>query len=187
MPLGRKDVSPAGAYELRFRLERSYRPFGWCFLASGIVGFFVAIVTFHPWVFLITGSAMGAGLWLIRHDIREDLVVLPRTHRLRLTRAFGRKVQVRREYNLREFVRLETASYLLRPKGLRCMILLFRADGGVEKVDDRLHEKLLIEQCRQAAEAAGLAFIDRGRIDAPAPARLDGDDGVRETETPLDA
>ena len=171
------EAPPAGVYELRYRLERSYRLLGWPMLASGLIGFVVALLTFHPWVFLLSGPAMGAGWWLLRHDVREELVLAPRTRRLQLVRSYGRQTKVRRELDLRGFVRLETAQYDNRPKGLRCMILLFRADGSAEKLDDRLHEPLLVDTCRQLAQAAALDFRDVGRVDINPPrARLIADE-----------
>lgn len=161
---GRK-ADTGGVYELRYRLERSYRPWGWVFGGFGAVGFVVAIVFAEPWLLLCSGPALAAGLWLLLKDPREYLVVEPRTRRLKLVRCHGRQVRVRREYDLREFTRLETAQYLNRPRGLRTMLLLFRGDGSVEKVDDRLHEPTLVRLCGDAAQAAGLDFVDRGRVD----------------------
>lgn len=156
---------PAAAYEVRFRLEGSYRRHGYVFLAVGIVGFFAAILAGEPWLFLFTGPAMGAGLFLIFKDPREYLIVEPRRRHLKLVRVYGRRERVRRDFALRQFVRLETAQYDNRPKGVRCMILLFRADGTVEKVDDRIHEDVLPQLCADVAREAGLEFVDRGRID----------------------
>ncbi len=165
-PAGRKDVSPGGAYEVLFRLESSYRIHGWVLLVSGVIGFFLAIGFGDPWLFLFAGPAMGAGYWLLRNDPREYLVVQPRTRRLQVVRAYGKQRRVRREFNLREFRRLETAQYNLRPKGLRCMIVLFRADGSAEKVDDRIHDADLVRLCADVAEAAELEYVDKGRVDA---------------------
>lgn len=164
---------PAGAYELRFRLEGSYRPWGILFATIGLAGFLIALATGELWLCIATGPACGGGLWLYVNDPREYLVVEPRRRRLKLLRVYGRKTKVRREYRLDEFVRLETVRYLNRPKGLRCMILLFGADGAVEKVDDRIDDDSLTEVCAEVAEAAGLAFVDKGRID-PEPRRRRG-------------
>lgn len=170
MPKPRPKADGA-AYELRFRLERSYRPLGYAFLLSGLVGFGVAIMG-ALLLLLVAGPALGLGVWLLTKDIREYLIVEPRTRKLRLVMAYGRGLKERRSYNLREFVRLETAQYDARPKGVRCMLLLFRGDGSVEKIDDRIHEPSLVELCRQVAEAAQLDFVDKGRIDQPRAPRL---------------
>ncbi|MBI5830886.1 MAG: hypothetical protein HZB16_01070 [Armatimonadetes bacterium] len=163
---GRKDATPAGAYELQYRLEGTYRIHGWVLLVSGIVGFFLAIGFGDPWLFLFAGPAMGAGVWLLRNDPREYLVVQPRVRRLQVVRVHGKHRKVRRWFNLREFERLETAQYILRPKGLRCMIVLFRPDGTAAKVDDRIHEAQLVRLCADVAAAAELEFVDKGRVDA---------------------
>lgn len=173
----RAEPEPATAYEVRFRLEGSYRRHGYGFLAFGLVGFVLAVLAGEPWLFLFTGPAMFAGLFLIFRDPREYLVVEPRRRHLRLIRVYGRHERVRRDYPLRQFARLETAQYDARPKGLRCMILLFRANGTVEKVDDRLHDPLLPQVCADVARQAGLEFIDRGRIDVEPLAELDGHRG----------
>ncbi|MBI2302789.1 MAG: hypothetical protein HYU66_28115 [Armatimonadetes bacterium] len=167
-----RDEVPAGAYDIRFRLERSYRAYGWPFFAVGLLGFAIGMLTGHPWLFIAAGGAAAAGLWIYFKDPREYLIVQPRRRRLQIVRVFGKQTRVRGDYDLREFVRLETARYLLRPRGLRCMLLLFRADGSVEKVDDRVDDKELSGLCCQVAEAAGLEYDDRWRVDLEPPARV---------------
>lgn len=170
---GRQDeTTPAGPYEVRYRLEDSYRKTGIWFLVFGIIGFLIALVTAEPWLWVASGPAAGAGIWVLRNDPREYLVLEPRRKRLRLVRTYGKKNKVRGEYNLREYNRLETAIYLNRPKGERCMIVLFRPDGSVEKVDDRVNDEELVQICRNLAAEAGLEFVDRGRIDEVVPPRM---------------
>ncbi|NUQ01412.1 MAG: hypothetical protein HUU35_16335 [Armatimonadetes bacterium] len=167
---------------MRFRLEKSYRVWGLLFFLLGGAGFAVSVLSGHLLLLFLTGPACGAGLWLYFNDPREYLVVNPRRHRLQLVRSYGKKNRVRREYQLKEFVRLETARYLNRPKGLRCMILLWRADGSVEKVDDRLDDPELTDLCAEVAAAAGIEYVDKGRVDS-APSKRLGD----EPELTLDA
>lgn len=171
----RREAEPAGAFEVRFRLEGSFRRHGWGFFAFGLIGFFAALLSWEPWLFLFSGPAMGAGLFLIVRDPREYLIVEPRRRRLRLVRVYGRSERVRRDYDLRHFVRLETAQYDGRPKGKRCMIVLLGRDGRVEKVDDRIDEPILHEICADVAREAGLEYLDRGRIDLDPPPRETGE------------
>lgn len=164
----RREETPAGAYEVRFRLEGSYRWLGLIFVVVGLLGFFISLFAAEFMLLFCSGAAMGAGIWIYLQDPREYLVVLPRRDKLQLTRVYGKKIKVRGEWNLKSFVRLETAQYKAKGKGMRCMIILFRADGTAEKVDDRIHDDELLATCAEAAEAAKLEYVDRGRIDKPA-------------------
>lgn len=161
----RQAEQPGSAYELLWRLERSYRPYGWLLVFSGLVGFGIVFTIGDPWLVLLAGAALAGGIWLLRNDPREYLALQPRTRRLQLLRSYGRRRKVRREYDLREFSRLETAQYDSGPKGRRCMILLWRDDGTVEKVDDRIHDAELVRLCGELAEEAELDYLDKGRID----------------------
>lgn len=176
LPRGRgRQATPAGAYDVQFRIEGSYRLHGLVLFAIGAVLFVLCMIGGELLLLFLTGPATGAGLWLYLKDPREYLVVNPRRKRIQLTRVYGRRVKVRRDFDLGEFCRLETARYDNRAKGLRCMMLLFRPDGSVEKLDDRVDHASLTDLCREVAEAAGLEYVDRGRIDQDQPRQLDGD------------
>jgi hypothetical protein len=180
----KRDAEPAGAYEVRFRLERSYRWWGLVFVAFASAAFMFGVVASEVLMVLLAAVPAGvAGIWLLRNDPREFLVIEPRRKRLQVVRVYGRRTKVRGEYRLGEFCRLELARYLSRPKGLRCMILLCRRDGTIEKVDDRLDDERLLEIGREAAAAAGLDFLDRGRIDLAVPARAARMDEVDDVDT----
>ncbi len=176
LPRGRgRQPTPAGAYEVQFRLEGSYRLHGLALFTIGAVLFVLCMLGGELLLLFLTGPATGAGLWLYLKDPREYLVVNPRRKRIQLTRVYGKRVKVRRDFSLGDFCRLETARYDNRAKGQRCMVLLFRPDGSVEKLDDRVDHEGLSEVCREVAEVAGLEYVDRGRIDDDPPRRLKAD------------
>lgn len=160
---------PAGAYEVRYRLEGSYRRVGYGFIIAGVAGFLTAFFSGEPWLFVCSGPSAAAGLWIVLNDPREYFVVEPRRRRLRTVRVYGKRVRVRREVNLRDYVRLELARYRSRGKGMRCMVLLFGPEGQVEKLDDRIDDPILAEICAKIAADQGLDFVDRGRIDIDPP------------------
>lgn len=162
-----KDRTPPGSYEIQFRLESSYRGWGIPFFLVGSIGFLLAIVSGHFLLFLLSGPAFGGGIWLYLNDPREYYLLQPRRYRLLVVRAYGKKRKIRGEYDVREFVRLETARYVDRKRGERCLVVLFRGNGSAEKIDDRPDKPELDEVCGQVAEAAGLEFVARGRVDEP--------------------
>ena len=181
--VGRQET-PAGAYEVQFRLESSYRWLGLIFFAIGVIGFLIGIVTGHPLIFLLSGPAFGAGLWIWWNDPREYLVIDPRRFRLQMHRVYGKNRKVRADVDLHKMVRLEIARYLAKPKGKRAMILLVRQNGTLEKVDDRPDDPRLNEVCEEAAALAKLEFLDRGRIDIGDLPRETGEaDDSQETVT----
>lgn len=175
--VGRHET-PAGAYEVQFRLEESYRWLGVVFTFVGIAGFFLAIVTGHLLLLFLTGPAFGAGVWIWWQDPREYLVVDPRRRRLQLQRVYGKKRKVLADADLGKAVRLELARYVARPKGQRAMILLVQRNGTLEKLNDRPDDRKLVDICREVAQAAKLEFVDRGRIDLEPPPRLDEGEAV---------
>lgn len=175
--------TPAGAYEVQFRLEESYRWLGLIFTFVGAIGFFLAIVSGHLLLLFLTGPAFGAGVWIWWKDPREYLAVDPRRRRLQLLRVYGRTRKVRADADLRKVARLELAHYVVRPKGPRAMILLVMKNGTLEKLDDRPDDPGLVAICEELAAAAHLEFVDRGRIDLDPPAgtlRATGDEGAAE-------
>ncbi len=178
--VGRHET-PAGAYEVQFRLEASYRWLGVIFAIVGFVGFLLAIVTGHLLLLFLTGPAFGAGVWIWWQDPREYLVIDPRRHRLQMLRVYGKKRKVRADADLGKAARLELARYVARPKGQRVMILLAQKNGLLEKIDDRPDDPQLVEICREAAALAKLEFVDRGRIDLDPPHRQSADEAHSET------
>lgn len=173
--IGRHET-PAGAYEVQFRLEESYRWLGVVFAVVGAIGFFLAIISGHLLLLFLTGPAFGAGVWIWWQDPREYLVVDPRRHRLQVQRVYGKKRKVRADADLGKATRMELARYVAKPKGKRAMILLVHKNGTIEKIDDRIDDPRLVDICREAAEAARLEFVDRGRIDVEPPRRMVAED-----------
>ncbi|MCC7492480.1 MAG: hypothetical protein IT204_09050 [Fimbriimonadaceae bacterium] len=154
-----------GAYEVRYRLEPSYRARGVIFFLVGLVGFFLTVISGELLLLLLTGAATGAGIWIYWQDPREYLVVQPRRFRLQLLRVYGKQTKVRQDLSTKEFSRLEVARYRHRRRGERMLLVLFDRHGGAVKLDDRGADEELVAIGREVAAAAGLEFLDRGRVD----------------------
>ncbi|HIE51269.1 MAG TPA: hypothetical protein EYP85_05885 [Armatimonadetes bacterium] len=151
--------------EVRFELEKSYRPWAVVFFLFGLGVVSVSLVLVNLIGIAVGTPSLVIGIMLWRLNPREYLIINPQGGTIRAERTLGNQAQVLRQFSLHDFVRLELVCYRVPRKGKRCMLVLVHRDGHLERLDDRPYKPDMGQIGKQVAAAAGLEFEDKGWLE----------------------